>query len=552
MKRCVSLLLSGWLMVIPGWAAAQPAIAQVATSQDWTTLYTQALAQQGFNVASQVPFSATLTRGEFAQWLTRFFEYRYDRSRSQPIQDVPATSPDHDAIQAVLQAGVMRLFENGEFRPAGNLTKLEALAILVRVLQLPPPTQADVDRWMALYSDANDVPAVGRPFIAMAGQANLIVNIPDPRRLEPNQVLNRGTGAVLIHQALAHQGKVTPIPPPVAQLTPAPPVAATPTITAIRLQPESGTLNPGSLLTIEVQGTAGAQVQADLDGRIPLTLAEMQPGIYRGSYSVSSADNLRDPEVRVQLTTPAGSTTQVRRRFPQLVLGTSSSLPPPLPPALPPVTSSNPNPLFTGIRIRPERGELKAGDILTINIWGVRGGVAQFDIGSLARNQPMREISPHLYEGTYVVAETHQETNPRLSVILTANGRSDQYQQLLPLRIDGSQGTVPPPALPISSTPLPLAPRITRITSDSSNRILRTNDILTVTLEGDPGGQASFRIVNLTPDVFMTEVRPGFYEGRVSIAPGTPPISNGVLIFSLERNGQRTSQQFRDPITISP
>jgi len=553
MKHLVPLALSGCLL-FPCLGAALPVAAQTAVSQDWTTLYTQALAQQGFNLGSQVPFSATLTRGEFAQWLTRFFEYRYDISRTQVIPDVPRSSPDHDAIQAVLQAGVMRLFDTGEFRPTGNLTKLEALAILVRVLQLPPPSQADVDRWMALYTDGAEVPTVGRPFIAMAGQANLLVNIPDPRRLEPNQVLNRGTGAVLIHQALAYRQKVVAITPPVAQVTPVPlATPSTPTITAIRLQPESGTVMPGSPVTVEVQGTPGGQVRADLDGRIPLVLPEVQPGLYRTTYTVSASDTLRDPEISVQLTTPAGSTTQVRRRFPQLALGTSSTLPPPaLPPVSPPISSPvSTSPLFTGIRIRPER-DLRAGDILTVNIWGVRGGVAQFDVGTLARNIPMREISPHLYEGTYVVAETHQENNPRLSVILTVGGRSDQYQQLLPFRIDGSQGSVPPPLPPLTPAPLPGQPQISQITSTSSNRILRANDILAVTLRGDAGGQASFRIVNLTPDIFMTETSPGFYEAKLSIAPTTPAISNGVLVFTLERNGQRTTQQFRDPITINP
>ncbi|GAB4218180.1 MAG: hypothetical protein OHK0012_25920 [Synechococcales cyanobacterium] len=537
-----------------------PVYAQ-SVSTDWTELYAQALARQNYPLGTQQPLSATLTRVELAQWLTRFFNYSFDPSRAQAISDVPTTNPDHGAVQAVLQAGVMRLFDGNQFRPTGNLTRLETLAILVRVLQVPAPSQADVDRWLALYSDAAEVPSVGRPFIAMAGQANLLVNVPDPRRLTPNAVLRRGDGAVLLHQALVYQQKIAPLSPPVAQVslpTPAPTAA----ITALRLSPESGTVSSGSPLTIEVEGTPRSQVTATIDNRINVPLTEVQPGVYRSTYTIGPSDSLANPAISVQLTAASGS-TRIQRQFPQLSLGSVATLPPPVTPFNPTPTFNPPpsttSPLFTGIRLRPER-DLRAGEILTVQIWGVSGGVAQFDVGNLARNQPMREISPNLYEGTYVVAETHRENNPRLAVILTAGGRSDQYQQLLPFSIDGGSASASPistapPLLPLSP-PAPVAsslrPQIMQTTSTSSNRILRTNDVLTVTMRGDAGGRATFQIVNLTPEVFMQELSPGYYEGKVSIASTTPAISNGVLQFALERNGQRTTQQFPDPVNISP
>jgi hypothetical protein len=132
----------------------------------------------------------------------------------QEIRDLEPNTPDYWTAQAVLQAGAMRLYEGNEFRPQGDITHLEALAILVRALQLPAPTQADIERWMALYTDAADVPEVGRAFVAMAGEAGLLVNVPDPARLQPNRVLRRAEGAVLLHQALVYRGQLPPLPTP--------------------------------------------------------------------------------------------------------------------------------------------------------------------------------------------------------------------------------------------------------------------------------------------------------------------------------------------------
>ncbi len=553
----------GWSTVsLPIWAQAAPQEASLA----WVDAYAAALEQQTDLVLRATPLSATLTRLELAQWLTEFFGYVANPKQVQKIRDLEPNSPDYWTAQAVVQAGVMRLFENGEFRPRGDLTKLEALAILVRALQLPAPTQASIDAWMALYKDAADVPEVGRSFVAMAGQAGLLVNVPDPARLQPNRVLTRGEGAVLLHQALVYQGRLPALKPPVAQLRPATEQKAEairPEIVQTRIIPESGFVPVGGTVTIEAQATPNGRATVDIGGVVQgLPMQEVQPGYYRAVYSLGPQDSALGPDISIQLTVN-GISTRVQRRQPQLALGNVAppSVAPIFPPATPPspqpaspATPSPPDsgrgayPRIAAIRLDPQRN-LTEGDILTIAIWGDSGGIAQFDLGNLVLNQPMREVRPHHYEGTYVVAPTHQANQPTLRVVLTKDGLSQEYREIFPFSIDGSQGvrsTIQP-----VSTPAPTGlPQIYSITTNSTT--LRPGEVLKVTLRGDPGGRAAFRIVGVTPEIEMREVAPGLYETQQRIPANMQPVNNGTIEGILQRGGQRVTQTSPSPITISP
>jgi hypothetical protein len=553
----------GWVLAwssasLPTWSQG----VQQQASLAWTEAYVAALERQTDLVLTREPLSAPLTRLELARWLTEFFGYVPNPKQVQEIRDLEPNTPDYWTAQAVLQAGAMRLYEGNEFRPQGDLTRLEALAILVRALRLPAPSQADIERWMALYTDAAEVPEVGRALVAMAGEAGLLVNVPDPAKLRPNRILSRGEGAVLLHQALVHRGKLPPLPPPVAQLRPSPaPVAKSvqPEILQTRVIPEAGVVLPGQTLTVEAQGTPNGKASVDIDDLVRgLPMEEVQPGYYRAVYTLGPQDSALSPDIRIQLSLN-GLETRVQRRLPQLALGKvapprveplfppSTPLPQPAPAPPTPLAASH-GPRITAIRLHPQR-DLVEGDILTIAIWGDSGGVAQFDLGNLALNQPMREVQPHHYEGTYVVAPTHQATNPTLRVVLTKDGLSQEYREIFPFSIDGSKGTRPtiqPASGPVAAGP----PRIFSVTTNSTN--LRRGEILRVTMQGDPGGRAAFRIVGVTPEVEMREVAPGLYETQQQLPSNMQPVDNGIIEVILERGGQRAIQTSPSPITIAP
>lgn len=62
------------------------------------------------------------------------------------------------------------------------------------------------------YTDADKIPQDAIDDVAAATQANMVVSYPEPRVLNPNELLKRSTAAALIHQALVRQGNLEPLP----------------------------------------------------------------------------------------------------------------------------------------------------------------------------------------------------------------------------------------------------------------------------------------------------------------------------------------------------
>ncbi|MEO0853134.1 MAG: S-layer protein, partial [Cyanobacteria bacterium J06648_11] len=390
-------------------------------------------------------------------------------------------------------------------------------------------------------------------------------------------------GAALLHQALAYRQRVRSLAPPVAQLAPAQPQK--PELLATRIQPESGIVQAGSELVIEARATEGARASATIAQR-PIAMREVEPGLYRGSYRVTGSDAIVGPAIAIQIARD-GESTRVQRQLPQLTLGRASTPPtavaPPSPvsrpdatrPTLPeqsprnelPPIREDGYPTFTAIRINPSR-DLAAGDVFAVAIQGTPGGFAQFDLGSLALNIPMRETQPGLYEGTYNVASGDRADRPFVQVVMSKNGLGVRHRELFPFKIEGSPTLVSDPnppaprATPISrplpqTSSEPLAglgrqPKIYEAAFNGVNRELQADDVLRVTMRGDRGGRASFQIVGVTPDIAMPEISPGFYEGKVRIDRSTPVVTDGELQLTLELEGESTAIASNDPVNIRP
>ncbi|MBC8122232.1 MAG: S-layer homology domain-containing protein [Gemmatimonadaceae bacterium] len=444
----------------------------------WTQPYAKAVEQKTDIIVLNQSLDAVMTRVELVRWLTAVFGYRPIAKKNVPLKDLPKNSPDYLNVQAVLQAGIMSTFTGGQFKPEGDITKLEAIAIFDRALKLNAPPKTTVDSWLALYQDASAIPPVGKDFIAAAAQAGLLVNYPDSAKLGPDDVLTRGETTVLLHQSLVYQKKLAAIEPPIAQLK-----LERPTITAIDVQPANGTARVGQAVTVTVQGTAGSKASFDFgDLANNVAMQETSPGQYQGSYQVGNQDVLINPTVVVRLD-KGGINTQAQK-VARVQVGeprTATQTPEPTRPA-PDLYGDNPS-------------------------------------AASSRRAPSAQ------SGSY-------SSDPPIAS--TPRRRSDD--------LFGSSAPFDPP-------PRTSSIRIQQVGYDPTDRPLYTGDILTVSLAGDTGGKATFRILGYTGPILMKEISPGFYEGQVQIGRNLN-IPGGTIEVALERSGQRAARNIPEPVNI--
>lgn len=75
-----------------------------------------------------------------------------------------------------------------------------------------PAKNSALDFLNSYYKDAEKIPKYAVEPVAAATKAKIVVNHPDPRVLNPNELLSRGSATALIHQALVNQGQIEPLP----------------------------------------------------------------------------------------------------------------------------------------------------------------------------------------------------------------------------------------------------------------------------------------------------------------------------------------------------
>jgi len=75
-----------------------------------------------------------------------------------------------------------------------------------------PAKISALDFLNSYYKDAEKIPKYAVEPVAAATKVKIVVNYPDPRVLNPNELLSRGSATALIHQALVNQGQIKPLP----------------------------------------------------------------------------------------------------------------------------------------------------------------------------------------------------------------------------------------------------------------------------------------------------------------------------------------------------
>lgn len=184
------------------------------SSNYWASPFIQALAQRnvisGFTDGTFKP-DQPVTRAQFAAMIQKAFNQNPTRQLSQGgFRDVPANYWAASAIQEAYETGFMSGYPNNRFLPNQQIPKVQALVALTSGLGLNAgDTTTSV--LSTYYSDAADIPAYAVNNVGAATQANLVVNYPELKVLNPKVSLTRGEAAALLYQALVRQGQLQPI-----------------------------------------------------------------------------------------------------------------------------------------------------------------------------------------------------------------------------------------------------------------------------------------------------------------------------------------------------
>ncbi|MFK0734590.1 MAG: S-layer homology domain-containing protein [Gloeotrichia echinulata IR180] len=178
----------------------------------WAAAFVEALVNKG--LISGFPDGtfgpeAPITRAQYAAIIAKTFQLPTVNKNSN-FTDV---KPDFWAASAILSAanmGFISGFPDGTFRPAQNLTKIQAIVSIVNGLKM----SGGNPNVLSVYSDRAQIPSYANNAVAVATQKLLVVNYPDTEQLEPLKEMTRAEVAALIYQALVGTGVEKAIPSP--------------------------------------------------------------------------------------------------------------------------------------------------------------------------------------------------------------------------------------------------------------------------------------------------------------------------------------------------
>ncbi|MDZ7962030.1 MAG: S-layer homology domain-containing protein [Aulosira sp. DedQUE10] len=183
-------------------------------SDYWASPFIQALAQRnviaGFPDGTFKPNQA-VTRAQFAAMIQKAFNQNPVRQLpSGGFSDVPANYWAADAIRKAYETGFMSGYPGNVFLPNQQIPRVQALVALTSGLGLSTNDNAS-NVLNTYYTDASGIPSYAVNNVAAATQANIVVNYPEVKQLNPQQPLTRAEAAAFLYQALVRQGQAQPI-----------------------------------------------------------------------------------------------------------------------------------------------------------------------------------------------------------------------------------------------------------------------------------------------------------------------------------------------------
>lgn len=150
-----------------------------------------------------------MTRAQYAALIVKAFNPTPKRLVND-FFDVSVNSWNYKPIKAAAQAGFVGGFSDGTFRPQENVQRLQVIVSLVNGLALTAAHGSALQN----FTDSQTLPKYARAAVATATQQRIVVNYPDPKKMEPKREATRAEVAAMVYQALVAIKRVSPINSP--------------------------------------------------------------------------------------------------------------------------------------------------------------------------------------------------------------------------------------------------------------------------------------------------------------------------------------------------
>ncbi|MBI2973715.1 MAG: hypothetical protein HYY39_08025 [Armatimonadetes bacterium] len=273
-------------------------------------------------------------------------------------------------------------------------------------------------------------------------------------------------------------------------------------------------LRTGETLTVTLRGTPGGTATFDIFGVASgIPMREVSTGIYQGTYTVRQGDNVASAAIFAHLR--VGNT-----EAPLVQAGTPVTID-----TLPPVIRQRiPEPNSTISNVRPN----------IVVTFEDQGGAGIDPAGTRLAVNGQNVTSRATITETVVAYNPPEPLSGQVNVqVLLRDRAGNQTESSWTFSIGAIQG-----ALIRSVTINPTTP-------------LQAGQVLTVTMAGEPGGQASFSIEGVVENIPMVEAgnQPGVYFGSYTVRP-QDNVQNSRIFVTLTRAGATSRVEASARLTI--
>jgi hypothetical protein len=260
-------------------------------------------------------------------------------------------------------------------------------------------------------------------------------------------------------------------------------------------------LRAGETLTVTLRGSPGGTATFDIFGvRSGIQMREISPGVYQGTYTVRPGDNVANAAIFAHLRLGTTEAPLVQAGTPVTI----DSLPPVIRQRIPEpnstINNARPNIVVT-FEDQGGSGIDTAGTRLVVNGQNVTARATITD--------------------TVVAYNPPEPLNGRVAVqVLLRDRAGNQTDSAWTFTVGAMEGAVIRSVTVNPTTPL------------------QAGQVLTVTMTGQPGGQASFAIEGVADSIQMAEAtnQPGVYFGTYTVRP-QDNVQNSRIFVTLARGG---------------